>query len=853
MLRDKGVKNKMDGILASYYSKAIERAKTMVLDDIDKYLETKEDIPSYEQYVRERGDFIGQIWLNAWLNSTVSHASLNEKIIYLTNKGFEVEEGKRKLINAMFRNEIREEEPFDVISWLDKRFLHQRDLWTQRYKEVRGNYVNKKAIQMERESKRKMYLKLDYHIEQLLGKYYEEFYLYIRFLLGSQLAIEIEKNGSIQPLGDITLSSYLYDAQESAYHNYRFDEETTEKYERLISTYLFDFGPNWLKNHLPSNLFDEYENSFGKPLSTDILKEVSFEPLDDLGYEIFEDLLHEWMPDLIKLIDIPFDLVKHRDIYNQDILERQRKEIEEQEKIQRQKEEEQRRKEEERRMIEDIFGMEYSPPPGRNIQYILHVGETNTGKTFQAIENMKAARSGIYLAPLRLLAFEIYDKLNEEGVLCSLKTGEEEKLVTGATHFSCTVEMFHEKDFYDVVVIDEAQMLADKDRGFAWYKAITKAKAKEVHIICSFNAKTMILDLLGESDVAVFDYRRDIPLEVEHQLFRINDTRKGDALVCFSRRKVMETASELQRSKRKVSMIYGSMPPETRKKQMQRFLNGETSVIVATDAIGMGLNLPIRRIVFLENEKFDGIRRRRLTSQEIKQIAGRAGRKGIYDIGKVAFFSDPKSMSRLLEQEDEPLYGFAIAPTTSVLEKFQRYSRNLGLFFYLWNKFKTPEGTKKAPLSEEKVLYEMIEGSIIEAKLSLTDLYGFLHLPFSTNEPTLRAQWKQKLEAIVDGELIPDPIIKESGLEELELSYKSIGLHLLFLYKLGRVTEAHYWERIREDISDKIHEQLKSGIQVARKECKTCGKDLPLKYKFSICDDCYYEKRSRKYRIHDSD
>ncbi|MEC1721793.1 helicase-related protein [Schinkia azotoformans] len=841
----------MNGILADYYSKAVERAKTMVMDDIDKYLETKEDIPSYEQYIRERGQFIGQIWLNAWLNATSSHASINEKVSYLTSKGFDVEGVKQKLINQMFRNEIREEESFDVICWLDTKFLIQKEVWVQRYKKVRESHLCKKAIQIERESKRKLFLKLEYHIEQLLGEYYEEFYLYIRFLLGSQLAIEIEKQGVIQPMEDVTFSSYLYDEQESAYHNYRFVEEITEKYERLISTYLFDFGPNWLKNHLPSNLFDEYKESFGKPLSIDILKEVSFEPLADLSYEIFEDLLNELMTDLIKLIDIPFDLEKHREIFNQDIMERKRKEIEEQEKRQRQKEEEERRKEEEKRMIEDIFGMEYSPPPSRNIQYILHVGETNTGKTFQAIENMKAAKSGIYLAPLRLLAFEIYDKLNEEGVPCSLKTGEEEKVVTDATHFSCTVEMFHEKDYYDVVVIDEAQMLADKDRGFSWYKAITKAKAKEVHIICSFNAKSMILDLLGESDVDVFEYRRDIPLEVEQHLFRLNDTRKGDALVCFSRRQVLETASELQRGKRKVSMIYGSMPPETRKKQMQRFLNGETTVIVATDAIGMGLNLPIRRIVFLENEKFDGTRRRRLTSQEVKQIAGRAGRKGIYDVGKVAFYSDPKTMGRLLEQEDQALHGFAIAPTTGVLEKFQKYSRHLGLFFYLWDKFKIPEGTKKAPLSEEKLLYEMIEGTIVEAKLSLTDLYGFLHLPFSTNEPTLRVQWKQKLEAIVAGEEIPDPIIKESGLEELELSYKSIGLHLLFLYKLGRATEAQYWERIREEISDKIHDQLKSGIQVARKVCKSCGKDLPLKYRFNLCDDCFYEKRSRKYQFNE--
>jgi ATP-dependent RNA helicase SUPV3L1/SUV3 len=825
----------MNEILVNYYSKAIERTKTMVMEDIDKYLENKEYIPTYEQYLRERGQYLDQLWLNSWLNTTTSDASYFEKKSYLRDIDFDVEGLSKKLINQMFRTEIRDVEPFDVNGWLDSMFAHQLEVWEQRYKKAREAYVDRQKIQLKREVRRKLLLKVEYYIEQLLGDHYEELYLYVRYLLGSHLAIEIEQKEIILSSDEITFSSYIYNELEFAYHHNRYDEDVNEKYERLISTYLFDFGPNWLKDRLSSHLFDEYIETYHEALPDSFLKEAAFEPFVRLSHEFFDDLLEEFVSDLIKLIDIPFDLATHQEIFNKDISERERRVVEELEEIKR-------RKEEEARMIEDIFGREYNPPAGRNIQYVLHVGETNTGKTFQAIKRMKEASSGIYLAPLRLLALEIYETLNEEGVPCSLKTGEEEKLVIEATHLACTVEMFHEKDFYEVVVIDESQMIADKDRGFSWYKAITKANAKQVHIICSFNAKPMILQLLGESQVEVHEYVRDIPLEVESGLFRLNHTRKGDALVCFSRKRVLETASELQRNGRQVSMIYGSMPPETRKKQMQRFIKGETTVIVATDAIGMGLNLPIRRIVFLENDKFDGSRRRWLTSQEVKQIAGRAGRRGIYNIGKVAFTNDPKSMTRLLEQEDEPLQGFAIAPTTGVLERFQKYSRKLGLFFYLWDQFKSPKGTKKAALSEEKLLYEMVEDSMIEAKLSIADLYGFLHLPFSSNEPTLRAQWKQKLEAIIDGQELPDPQLKESGLEELELSYKSVGLHLLFLYKLGKNTEAHYWERVREEISDKIHEQLKSGIQLVNKRCKCCGKGLPLKFKFQVCNECHFER-----------
>ncbi|WP_226665239.1 helicase-related protein [Metabacillus litoralis] len=829
----------MNKILQNHHAKAVERTKSLVLDDIYKYLESKEDPVSYEQYLRERSQYIEQLWLNSWLNTAASHASNSEKKEYLIEEGFEIEGISKKLINQMFRNHIRDLEQFNALSWLNSIYANKPSDWEQKQTEAKNAFEERMELQGQRELRRKFISKLEYYIDQLLGEHYEELYLYVRYLVGSQLAIEVEKKGIILSPDNDVFSHYLSDEMDSGFNRYQYEEHLAEKYEGVISSYLFDFGPNWLMEHLSPHVFDDYYQTYQETLPISLIKEVAFPPFDDLSGEFFADLMEEHVSDLIKLIDIPFDLAVHQEIFDKDLSEREKRVIEELESIKR-------RKEEEARMIEDIFGREYNPPAGRNIQYILHVGETNTGKTFQAIQKMQEAASGIYLAPLRLLAFEIYERLNEQGIACSLKTGEEEKIVTGAKHIACTVEMFHEKDDYDVIVIDESQMIEDKDRGFSWYKAITKANAKEVHIICSFNARPMILEVLGDSHIEIHEYYRDVPLEVEPNLFRLNQTRKGDALVCFSRKRVLETASELQRSGRQVSMIYGSMPPETRKKQMQRFINGETTVIVATDAIGMGLNLPIRRIVFLENDKFDGTRRRYLTSQETKQIAGRAGRKGIYNIGKVAFTHNVKTMTRLLEQEDDPLKGFAIAPTTSVLERFQKYSRKLGLFFYLWDQFKSPMGTKKATLTEEKLLYDMVEDTIIEAKLSVADLYGFLHLPFSSNEPSLRLQWKQKLEAIINGQDLPDPQIKESSLEELELSYKSVGLHLLFLYKLGRSTEAHYWERIREEISDNIHENLKSGVQIARRGCKVCGKSLHPRFKFAVCNECHFERNDRK-------
>jgi hypothetical protein len=174
-----------------------------------------------------------------------------------------------------------------------------------------------------------------------------------------------------------------------------------------------------------------------------------------------------------------------------------------------------------------IFGEEYTPAPLPHVQYVVHVGDTNTGKTYTALEELKKRKSGLYLAPLRLLALEVYEKLNREGVLCDMKTGEEEKRTEGASHASCTVEMFEEKTPYDIIVIDEAQMIQDRERGFHWFRSITRARAKEVHIIGSPNMKNLVLGLLGEeANVEVRHYKRETPLLVHNKAFRLNRARR---------------------------------------------------------------------------------------------------------------------------------------------------------------------------------------------------------------------------------------------------------------------------------------------------------------------------------------
>ncbi len=847
--------------LTAIYPQAVEHTKKKVLEDMNHYLEEKESLPSFNEYLSERGHYLEQIWINVWLNKVTNDVPKNEKKEFLREKGYEVHGIDRKLINKLFRDEMREYQPFHVMEWTKETFTGKDKEWEQRYQQAKADFIKRQEMTRMEEVRIGIRALIEETASEMVEKDYAQFYLYVRHFTAKQLAADIKNNVKFKNVDTFALEEKLEDEGHFNPASYttvaKFFEELTGDihktvhwgrslyeyqtyffvYESLISDYISELIPQKILEKLPHQMKEQFQETFGEKLTPSFIKGNLTQLLYEVEDYFTEDIQDEYLSDLLKIAELPFDFTVHQQIFEKDFAERERKKAVEEAELQR-------KREAEERMMEEIFGQEYNPSFGRRVRYVLHIGETNTGKTHHALEQMKEADSGLYLAPLRLLALEVYDKLNGEGTLCSLKTGEEEKIVPGSTHFSCTVEMFHEKETYDVVVIDEAQMITDKDRGFSWYKAITKANAREVHIIGSRNSKPMLLQLLGESDIVIHEYSRDTPLEVESKEFHIKHVKKGDALICFSRRRVLETASRLQSDGQSVSMIYGSMPPETRKKQIEQFNRGKTKVIVATDAIGMGLNLPIRRIVFLENEKFDGTRRRLLTSQEVKQIAGRAGRKGIYDVGKVAFTKDIRTMKRLLVQEDEPVHTFAIAPTNSVFERFQRYYRDLGTFFELWGKFKSPPGTKKASLAEERSLYNLIAGTEIEARLPLTDLYGFLHLPFSKNEPTLTRQWEDMMYAIIQGTPLPEPPYKERSLDDLELAYKAIGLHLLFLYRLGERTEAIYWERLREEMSDKVQDKLKTDIKKFIKKCKNCGKNLPWDHSFPTCDACH----SAKYR-----
>lgn len=230
----------------------------------------------------------------------------------------------------------------------------------------------------------------------------------------------------------------------------------------------------------------------------------------------------------------------------------------------------------------------------------MHVGPTNSGKTYHALKRLEEAKSGIYLGPLRLLAHEVYTRLNAKGKACALVTGEEQRIPEGerAQMYSCTVEMAPLNTEFDVAVIDEIQMINHRHRGWAWTQAFLGLQAREIHLCGEARTVPLIRELcaLVGDKVHVHEYNRLTPLKVQPRSLegKLNRLEKGDCIVAFTVLGIHALRREIEKKTgKKCAIVYGSLPPETRAQQARLFNDpdNEYDFLVASDAIGMGLNL----------------------------------------------------------------------------------------------------------------------------------------------------------------------------------------------------------------------------------------------------------------------
>jgi ATP-dependent RNA helicase SUPV3L1/SUV3 len=382
-------------------------------------------------------------------------------------------------------------------------------------------------------------------------------------------------------------------------------------------------------------------------------------------------------------------------------------------------------------------------------KFVALLGPTNSGKTHRAMEALAQAKSGVYLAPLRLLALENYERLQAQELNVSLITGEERRIAEDATHVASTVEMLDTKTAVEVAVVDEIQMLADRDRGAAWTAAVCGAPASVVYLVGAPEARRAIEALAQrlECPLEVHVLKRKAPLSMEASPVRkLRNLKRGDAVIAFSRREVLMWRDMITEIGLSAATVYGNLSPEVRRAQAARFREGQADVVVGTDAIAMGLNLPISRIVMTTAIKYNGYEEEEITAALAKQIAGRAGRFGVHEEGFVAGYDDDTHdiMRSLLREKIAPVpaSGFAVAPSLEQLHRISAVTGETSLVKLLRrfvHNIDVPDGFFFPKITEEQ--NERAEW-LDTLPLSVAEKFTLSLVPVSTKVPVLQSAWE---------------------------------------------------------------------------------------------------------------
>ena len=492
-------------------------------------------------------------------------------------------------------------------------------------------------------------------------------------------------------------------------------------------------------------------------------------------------------------------------------------------------------------------------------RHVFFMGPTNSGKSYRGFNDLTAGHSGVYLAPLRLLALEGQEEIEKRGKACSLLTGEEVDVKPEACFVASTIEMANLDRPIDGALIDEIQLILDQNRGWAWAQALIGIPARTVIMTgsseCLPTLRRIIEEYLGET-LEVVELERIGELEVlPKPLQRITQVDPGTAIISFSRRGVLSLKKELEDAGKKVSVLYGNLSPGVRREEAKRFRSGETEVLVATDCIGMGLNLPIRTVVFSEAEKFDGKEVRQLNIQEIKQIGGRAGRYGKFEKGHVtAAHSEGLNLIRMSMMaqpvaQEQPCY---VRPTLSQLELLrqqlgdQSIKNALMLFSQLSNQ---KSFLVCSDLEEMLGIAARIESSVDLSQLSFSDKYLFVCAPVSSTDVVIDSflSWLLSYSRNQTIQLFFEQyslfVQTESTSEDRILNSAENAVKILTLYHwLARKKPDHFPSmETCEDLRDQINLFIENSLKRKglHKKCGSCGRKLPLYHHFKICDFCY--------------
>jgi ATP-dependent RNA helicase SUPV3L1/SUV3 len=496
-------------------------------------------------------------------------------------------------------------------------------------------------------------------------------------------------------------------------------------------------------------------------------------------------------------------------------------------------------------------------PVARNLnrKLIFHVGPTNSGKTYAAMQALKNSHSGYYLAPLRLLALEGYEDLQKSGIDCSLITGEEEIFSEESTHVCSTIEMLNFGFDVDCCVIDEIQMIADKDRGWAWVNAIIGAPAKTVYLTGSHNALAAVKEIASWLDetLEVVHFERKNPLKMLDKPVSLENITPQTALIAFSRKEVLALKQRLS-NKFSISVVYGNLSPEVRREEARRFREGESQVLIATDAISMGLNLPIKTILFSKETKFDGEVMRELKSDEVLQISGRAGRYGIEEVGYVGGINAKihKLVASKLQGSLTPIKApftvMANLEHVNLVAQILQTDKLYDVLDFFANNMKF-EGPFVAKRLEQMMEIAHITDSY---ELPLQMKYYLSCAPVSINSPYIESKFHEYILCLeknakvdyVPIRNLPSHANSAAMLLKIEDRVKEISLYLWLSFKFPELfTDTQKATQARMMLNSFIENSLKFSQFIKR--CKRCGAPLDFDFKYKVCDRCFHRNKRK--------
>jgi ATP-dependent RNA helicase SUPV3L1/SUV3 len=408
-------------------------------------------------------------------------------------------------------------------------------------------------------------------------------------------------------------------------------------------------------------------------------------------------------------------------------------------------------------------------------------------------------------------------------------------------------------------VIDEVQMISDCDRGWAWTQAVVGVNAREVIMAGSPDAMgivTALANYMGEP-LEISTTKRLCPLTVAPIPLRsMDEAPSGSAFISFSRRKVLEWKQQI--GEERCAAVYGALSPEVRREEARRFADNEVEFVSATDAIGLGINLPIGTVVFTSLRKWDGTKDTVLSQAQIRQIAGRAGRYGLHESGVVTALNqeDLKIIWEAIHSAPEPVAIIApVAPHLAMVEYLAEQSGQESLLPILNLFAKIPIDQHLFSKADLSSMCELA-GSQSLAGLPLETQFKLCACPINNRDHGHMDTWTAWVEAIRANILLKIPrghyfpamesTTSDELLKQAEARVKLLSAYRWMHYRFSEVfpdLEAATSESAQ--INQFIANSLKEKIV---RQCNRCAKPLPQGHQPGICDRC--RRNSDHHRFH---